>query len=181
MRLKFEDQRLGLEKAEISAKSNFETLKMALSDEIKSSEKSIAQKTAKKAQCLDDAAQAKGDLEITTAAKAEDETKLSDCLAECAARADEFEKNQVLRKDEIVAISTALKILSSDAVSGNADKHLPQFVQTSLAQLRCPPVRMERVSGWSNFCRRVRRRYTAVILHLLPTAQLMIHLPRSKK
>jgi len=37
MRLKFEDQRLGLEKSEISAKSNFETLKMALSDEIKSS------------------------------------------------------------------------------------------------------------------------------------------------
>merc|ERR1719506_327247 len=136
MRLKFEDQRLGLEKAEIAAKSNFETLKMALSDEIKSSEKSIKQKVAKKAQCLDDAAQAKGDLEITTAAKAEDDTKLSDCLAECSARADEFEKNQVLRKDEIVAISTALKILSSDAVSGNADKHLPQFVQTSLAQLR---------------------------------------------
>jgi len=136
MRLKFEDQRLGLEKAEIAAKSNFETLKMALSDEIKSSEKSIAQKVAKKANCLDTAAQAKGDLEVTTAAKAEDETKLSDCLAECSARADEYEKNQVLRKDEIVAISTALKILSSDAVSGNADKHLPQFVQTSLAQLR---------------------------------------------
>jgi len=136
MRLKFEDQRLGLEKAEISAKSNFETLKMALSDEIKSSEKSIAQKVAKKASCLDTAAQAKGDLEITTAGKAEDETKLSDCLAECSAKADEFEKNQVLRKDEIVAITTALKILSSDAVSGNADKHLPQFVQTSFAQLR---------------------------------------------
>jgi len=96
----------------------------------------LHRKWPKKAQCLDDAAQAKGDLEITTAAKAEDETKLSDCLAECSARADEFEKNQVLRKDEIVAISTALKILSSDAVSGNADKHLPQFIQTSLAQLR---------------------------------------------
>jgi len=136
MRLKFEDQRLGLEKAEISAKSNFETLKMALSDEIKSSEKSISQKVAKKANCLDTAAQAKGDLEITTASKAEDEAKLSDCLAECSSRADEFEKNQVLRKDEIVAITTALKILSSDAVSGNADKHLPQFVQTSFAQLR---------------------------------------------
>jgi len=136
MRLKFEDQRLGLEKAEISAKSNFETLKMALSDEIKSSEKSISQKVSKKAQCLDTAAQAKGDLEITTASKAEDENKLSDCLAECSSRADEYEKNQVLRKDEIVAITTALKILSSDAVSGNADKHLPQFVQTSFAQLR---------------------------------------------
>jgi hypothetical protein len=167
MRLKFEDQRLALEKAEIAAKSNFETLKMALSDEIKSSEKSIAQKVAKKAQCLDDAAQAKGDLEITTAAKAEDETKLSDCLAECSARADEFEKNQVLRKDEIVAISTALKILSSDAVSGNADKHLPQFVQTSLAQLRSSTsedgVRQRVVEFLQARAKKVDSRYLALV------------------
>jgi hypothetical protein len=165
MRLKFEDQRLGLEKAEISAKSNFESLKMALEDEIKSAEKSIAQKTAKKADCLDTAAQAKGDLEITTASKAEDETKLSDCLAECAARADEFEKNQVLRKDEIVAISTALKILSSDAVSGNADKHLPQFVQTSFAQLRSSNdgVRQRVVEFLQARAKKVDSRYLALV------------------
>lgn len=35
-----------------------------------------------------------------------------------------------------MAISTALEILSGEAVSGKADKHLPQFVQTSFAQLR---------------------------------------------
>jgi len=52
MRLKFEDQRLGLEKAEISAKANFETLKMALSDTIKSSEKSIAQKNCQEGAVL---------------------------------------------------------------------------------------------------------------------------------
>jgi hypothetical protein len=136
MRLKFEDQRMGVEKAEIAAKSNYETLAMALKDEIKSSEKAVTAKTAKKADCLDTAATAKGDIEVTTAAKAEDETKLSDAKAECAARADEYEKNQVLRKEEIVAITTALNILQSDDVSGAADKHLPQFVQTSLAQLR---------------------------------------------
>jgi len=106
-------------------------------------------------------------LEITTAGKAEDETKLSDCLAECSARADEFEKNQVLRKDEIVAISTALKILSSDAVSGNADKHLPQFVQTSFAQLRSSTsedgVRQRVVEFLQARAKKVDSRYLALV------------------
>jgi len=136
LKLKFEDQRLAAEKAEIAAKSNYETLAQQLSDDIKNMEKSVAQKTEKKAERLSDAAEAKGELEITTKGKEEDETKLADTLAECSARADEYEKNQVLRSEEIKAISTAQEILASPEVSGNADKHLPKFVQTSFAQLR---------------------------------------------
>jgi len=42
-----------------------------------------------------------------------------------------------LRADEIVAIEKAIEIISSGAVAGNADKHLPTLVQTSsFAQLR---------------------------------------------
>merc|ERR1719326_1190041 len=44
---------------------------------------------------------------------------------------------QQLRADEIVAIEKAIEIISSGAVSGNADKHLPSLVQkASFAQLR---------------------------------------------
>lgn len=136
LKLKFEDQRLAAEKAEIASKSNFETLAQQLNDDMKNMDKSVAEKTEKKAERLSDAADAKGELEITTKAKEEDETKLADTLAECSARADEFEKNQVLRSEEVKAISTAQEILASPEVSGNADKHLPQFVQTSFAQLR---------------------------------------------
>lgn len=137
MKLKFEDQRLAVEKAEISQKSNYEVLAQQLNDDIKAMTKSVAKKTEKKAQRLEDAATAKGDLEITTAAKAEDEKKLSDTNAECSARSEEYEKNQVLRAEEIVAITAAQKILQSGSVSGNADKHLPSFVQvSSFAQLR---------------------------------------------
>jgi len=134
--LKFEDQRLAVEKAEISAKSNFEVLAQQLTDDIKDMEKSSAEKTEKKAERLSDAAEAKGELQITTAAKAEDETKLSNTNAECSAKSDEYEKNQVLRSEEIKAIQTAQEILASPEVSGNAEKHLPQFLQRSFAQLR---------------------------------------------
>lgn len=136
LKLKFEDQRLAVEKAEISAKSNFEVLAQQLTDDIKDMQKSSAEKIEKKAERLSDAADAKGELQITTAAKAEDETKLADTNAECAAKAEEYEKNQVLRAEEIKAIQTAQAILASPEVSGNADKHLPQFLQRSFAQLR---------------------------------------------
>jgi len=137
LKLKFEDQRLAVEKAEMSAKANFEVLSQQLNDDIRDMQKSVAEKTEKKAERLADAAEAKGDLEITTAAKAEDETKLTDTNAECVARSQEYEENQVLRSEEIKAISTAQEILASPEVSGNAEKHLPQFLQGSaLAQLR---------------------------------------------
>lgn len=138
--LKFEDQRLGVEKAEIASKSNFQVLAQQLTDDIKYMDKTIAVKTTKKAERMSDAAEAKGELEITTAAKAEDENKLSDTKAECSARSDEFEKNQVLRAEEIKAITTAQKILASPEVTGNAEKHLPQLLQTSFAQLRSTSV-----------------------------------------
>jgi len=133
---KFEDQRLEVEKAEMSAKANFQVLAQQLTDDIHDMGKSVSEKTVKKAERLADAAQAKGDKQIAEAAKAEDETKLSDTNAECNARTEEYEKNQVLRSEEIKAISTAQEILASPEVSGNADKHLPGLVQTSFAQLR---------------------------------------------
>jgi hypothetical protein len=136
LKLKFEDQRLAAEKAEISAKGNFQVLAQQLTDDVKNMEKSIAEKTEKKAERLSDAAEAKGELEITETSKAEDEKKLTDTNAECSARTDEYEKNQVLRSEEIKAISTAQEILASPAVSGNAEKHLPQLLQTSFVQLR---------------------------------------------
>merc|ERR1719235_288042 len=89
-----------------------------------------------KAQRLADAADAKGELEKTEVLKAEDEKILMDTKAECHAKSDEYEKNQVTRADEIKAIEEAIKIMSSPEVSGNAEKHLPQLVQTSLLQLR---------------------------------------------
>jgi len=134
---KFEDELFALEKAEMNLVANFQMLAQKLTGSIKDANQDISTKTTSKAQRLEDAAGAKGDLETTTAGKMEDEKTLSDTKSECYARSDEFEKNQVTRAGEITAITKAMEILSSPAVSGNAGKHLPSLIQkaTSLLQV----------------------------------------------
>merc|ERR1712205_297332 len=62
---------------------------------------------------------------------------LADLTATCEQKASDFESRQQLRADEIVAIEKAIEIISSGAVAGNADKHLPSMLQqASFAQLR---------------------------------------------
>jgi len=141
LRLKFQDQRLTLEKEEMNSTANYETLMQQLTDDIKADKNDLAEKTAARAGRLEDAAEAKGDLESTQAGKAEDEKALSDMTTACTARSEEYEKNQVMRAAEIHAIEQATEILSSEAVTGNAGKYLPaaalfQIKASTLAQLR---------------------------------------------
>lgn len=166
LKIKFEDQRTALEKSEISAKGNFDTLAQALTDNIKDMSNSITEKTEKKATRKSDAAEAKGDLEVTKSAKAEDETKLSDTNAECSARTDEFEKNQVLRAEELKAIKTAKDILASPDVAGNADKHDRLALdQASFAQLRSsnPDARSRVVDFLRSKAKKTGSQYLALI------------------
>ena len=68
---------------------------------------------------------------------------LSDVEATCAQKAADFEERQQLRGEEIEAIEKAIEIISSGAVAGNAEKHLPGLLQvksTSFAQLRADSV-----------------------------------------
>merc|ERR1719326_2538921 len=143
---KFKDQLLALEKEEISARSNYETLMQQLTDDMRRDKKMTAEKTA-----------AKADLEITENGKAEDEKTLSDTNAECESKSEEYEKDQVTRAAEVKAIEKAVEILSSGAVTGNAEKHLPTLVQSSaapfsFAQLRSStredPELRQRVAGF---------------------------------
>mmetsp|Transcript_52470 Transcript_52470/g.119952 ORF Transcript_52470/g.119952 Transcript_52470/m.119952 type:complete len:657 (-) Transcript_52470:15-1985(-) len=139
LRHKFQDQLLDTEKAELNAKANFEALKQGLEDNIEYDTKAAGEKTARRAGRLEDAAKAKGDLEVTKKTKADDEKILADTNTECDAKAKEYEQNQVLRKEELVAIAKAHEILSSDEVLGNAEKYLPKLVQkapASFAQMR---------------------------------------------
>merc|ERR1719158_2829590 len=132
---KFEDELFALRKMEMNANANFELLAQKLTAQIKDAKDAIAEKTAAKAERLAFAADCKGELEKTQAVKAEDEKMLEDTKAECHAKSDEYEKNQVTRAEEVKAIEQAIAIMSSPEVSGNAEKHLPQLVQTSGASL----------------------------------------------
>merc|ERR1740130_983456 len=140
LRLKFQDQRLALEKEEMTSKGNFQVLLQQLTDDIKADNAAIQKKTAMKGKRLGDAATAKGDKEVTEASKAKDESVLSDTNAECQQTSDKYEKNQVVRHGEITALTEAIKIMSSGDVTGMGGKHLPaallQTKVSALAQLR---------------------------------------------
>merc|ERR1712085_91578 len=74
----------------------------------------------------------------TTSTMEADKKYMGDLTATCEQKGSDFESRQQLRAEELEAIAKAIEIISSGAVSGNADKYLPKFVQThsSFAQLR---------------------------------------------
>merc|ERR1719263_2478448 len=105
-------------------------------------EQAIQDRTEKaetKAKKLQAKADATGELEDTTSTMEADKKYLADLTATCEQKATDFEARQTLRAEEIQAIEKAIEILSSEAVSGNAEKHLPTLAQmksSSFAQLR---------------------------------------------
>jgi len=135
---KFIDERTTLEKEEMNSKHAYDMLMQDLKAQIGQATADRGAKAESKASKLQARADATGDLKDTSSTKAADEKYLGDLTATCSQKAGDFESRQQLRADEIVAIEKAIEIISSGAVAGNADKHLPAMIQkkTSLAQLR---------------------------------------------
>lgn len=135
---KFSEERSNLEKEEMNKKHSFEVLRQDLTASVKNAEESKTSKSQRRAKALQSEAEMKSDLDDTTTTKADDEKYLKDTSASCTQKEKDFADRQKLRADEIVAIEKAVEILSSDSVSGSADKHLPSLMQqkSSLAQLR---------------------------------------------
>jgi chromosome segregation ATPase len=139
---KFLKELRALETDEMKQVHNYEMLMQKLHDDTENANEQKEKKTEMKARRQADAARGKGDLTSTTALRDDDDKYLSDLITECKSKSRDFESRQVLRKGEIDAISKAIEIMSSPAVSGAGDKHLPAaFVQarargTSLVQLR---------------------------------------------
>jgi hypothetical protein len=136
---KFEDERSDLEKMEMNAKFSFETLSQDLKSQIEDATQARSEKTEEKADSLNNAASSKGNLQDTTATRDDDSKYLADLTATCEAKSAAFAERQKLRAEEIAAVEKAIEILSSGAVAGAAETHLPGFLQvksTQLAQLR---------------------------------------------
>merc|ERR1712170_77371 len=87
------------------------------------------EKAETKAKKLEAKADAESDLAETTATRDADQKYLDDLTATCTQRAADFASRQQLRSEELVAIEKAIEIISSNAVSGNADKYLPAMLQ----------------------------------------------------
>merc|ERR1719491_1163189 len=136
---KFIDERTTLEKEEMNSKHAFDMLMQDQKAQIAQATQDRDEKAETKAKKLQAKADAKGDLKDTTTTRDADVKYLADLTATCEQKASDFESRQQLRAEEIVAIEKAIEIISSEAVEGNADKHLPTLVQakvSSFPQLR---------------------------------------------
>jgi len=135
---KFIEERTQLEREEMNAKHAYSMLKADLEASIEQATQDRDEKAEFKAETIQAKSDAQGDLQDTTTTLAADSKYLEDLTATCAQKSSDFDSRQQLRAEEIEAIEKAIEIISSGAVAGAADKHLPALVQTghSLAQLR---------------------------------------------
>merc|ERR1712039_27587 len=113
----------------MGTKHAFTMLMQDLTAQIAQATQDRDEKAATKAKKLEAKAKAEGDLADTTATRDADQKYLDDLTATCEVKATDFESRQQLRTEELEAIAKAIEIISSNAVSGNADKYLPTLVQ----------------------------------------------------
>jgi len=132
---KFIDERTTLEKEEMNARHAFEMLMQDLKAQIEQATQDRDEKAETKAKKLQAKAEAEGDLQDTITTRDADQKYLDDLTATCEQKASDFESRQQLRAEEIEAIEKAIEIISSAAVSGNADKHLPTLLQAKASSL----------------------------------------------
>jgi len=128
---KFGDEKATLDREEVAAQAAHDSLVQNLKSQITAAKEAIDSKTAARAKAKTDLATASSDLADTTAVREEDQKYLDDVTATCDKKKEDFDNRQKLRADEITAVEKAIDILSSEAVKGNAEKHLPTMLQAS--------------------------------------------------
>merc|ERR1719160_1748336 len=138
---KFKGELAACEEEEANKAHNYDLEMLHLSNSIKAATSDREEKSEVKADRQAAKAEAEGQLADTQADLADDEKTLADTQATFEVKKTAFAANQEVRAAELKAIAKAIEIISSQAGSGAADKHLPKFVQTnifstSLVQLR---------------------------------------------
>jgi uncharacterized protein YoxC len=138
----FKTKKMELEEEETKAQHAFAQIIQQLSDNTENANHEINKKTTLRAETQQAQSDAEGDLAATMHERDEDRTYKADTEALCALKKEDFEARQKLRAEEIEAIKKAIEIISSGAVAGAGEKHLPSLLQIrnkrqpALAQLR---------------------------------------------
>jgi cell division septum initiation protein DivIVA len=167
---KFIDERTTLEKSEMNSKHAYEMLMQDLKAQVAQASKDRDEKAAMKAKKLQAKADAEGDLKDTMTTRDEDQKYLDTLVATCEQKATDFESRQQLRSEEIEAIEKAIEIIGSEAVTGNADKHLPSMVQseaTAFSQLLRTDMNVQAKARVVSFLRKRSKQLNSRVLSTL--------------
>jgi len=112
------------QKEEMNAKHAHDMSVQDHEDIIENNARAASEKTQEKDRKAEEKAQNEKQKKATEEGKAADENTLSEMTTECTEKSMSFQEKQQLRTEEIEAMAKAIEILSSDDVSGMAQKHL---------------------------------------------------------
>merc|ERR1711957_1024431 len=126
----FKQEKMDLEKSEMGAEQAFQQIIQQLTDNIENAEHEVNKKTTLRAETEQQKAEDEGEKQQTIVDRNEDQSYLDDTTALCTQKTVDFEARQKLRQEELTAISKAVEIVSSDAVAGSGEKHLPSLLQS---------------------------------------------------
>jgi len=129
LKTKFVDEIREFEREEVNKKHSAEMILQDLKDQISTANNQIKEASVAKTRREQAGAQAKTAFQETTVTHDEDSKYLSDLQAECRLKSEDFGSRQKVRGEELVALEKAIEVLSSDAVAGNASKHLPTLLE----------------------------------------------------
>jgi len=132
----FETKKNDLMKEEMTAQHAFEQILQQLTDNTENAEHEISKKKGVSAETQQAKANTEGELAMTTKDCDEDKAYLADTEALCKQKAADFQSRQELRAGELATIKKAIEIISSDAVSGSGEKHLPALLQSKARRSR---------------------------------------------
>jgi len=129
----FKKEKTDLEESELKAQHAFGQIMQQLSDNIENAQHEVDKKTTLRAETEQQKEADQGEKVMTTNDRNEDQTYLDDTNALCVQKTTDFEARQKLRAEELSAINKAIEIMSSDAVAGSGEKHLPALLQIKAA------------------------------------------------
>lgn len=126
---KFVEERTALEKKEMISRQAYETVMMDLRNSVDAAENEIDKKGKSKSENIAGSVESSSLFDQVKASRDEDQTSLTELTTMCQQKASDFKSRQTLREEEMQAVQKAVEIISSGAVSGTAEKHLPSVLQ----------------------------------------------------
>lgn len=136
---KLSDEKDALEKQESDARHTFDMMAQSLTDQIEQQSSSRTAKASDMRNKQEASGAAAGDLADAKATLESDKKYLEEVKKTCDMKAQDYETRQGIRAGEVEALTKAVEIITSKAVSGAADTHLPSSLAqegTALVQLR---------------------------------------------